>query len=732
VDRVRQSLSRFTETAGDVAQRPFEVLVGDLTDGNALRDARLEEVTHVLHIAGETSFRSSRRAQQTNVTGTLALAQRMRNIRGLVRFVHVGTAYICGARPPALVHETDHPRDGVRHLVEYTRSKAECELLLQRDFADLPLVVARPSVVVGHTQLGCGPSASIFWYYRAVDILRRVPAPVQTRKDIVPVDYVAKALLFLLFNPSLRYRCYHISAGEAAGVSWAEMADVFARCGGRVPEAYDVADFASLTKERARLQELLGAGDENLLLRALEPFFQFSAEVLALFDNRRLLSEGMPAPPRFTDYLPLCIASSGDRGVYQQLVHDVWGSAAPPPWRCGEPLTPDLQAQVQRRGVFECCKWNTQVDGQPLVCSFPLILDGTAWQAVVRLAANLARETLAAEQELLRRPDLHRDLGLPRTLMRWLRRTRCDGPARAGPRVMRFDFHWTVDGWRISEANTDVAGGFVEASGISGLVAENYPGYRPAGDPADVLSEAVTRCRMDDRPVGLLHQAACLEDRQTMLYLARRLQERNVEVCLLDEGQLKSGAGRFEAHCDWYRGPLSLLIRFLPADSLRCLPRAASPSAFFAGSGTPLCNPGYAILTQSKRFPLVWERMATQLPTWRSLLPETHSPGEVPDLEAGDWVIKPALGHEGHDVRMRLVTDRQVWQGVVRTVRRRPGSWVAQRCFFTVPVATPDGLLFPCLGVYVIDGRVAGCYGRMAARPVIDDRSREVAVLVKS
>jgi hypothetical protein len=159
---------------------------------------------------------------------------------------------------------------------------------------------------------------------------------------IVPVDYLAEALLFLLFSHSLRHQRYHISAGEAAGVSWAEMAEVFARCSGRLPEPYCVADFALVTRECARLQELLGAGDEDLLLRALEPYFQFSAKVVALFDNRRLLSEGMPAPPRFTEYLPACIASSRDRGVYQQLLHDVWGSAAPPPWRCGEPLTPDL------------------------------------------------------------------------------------------------------------------------------------------------------------------------------------------------------------------------------------------------------------------------------------------------------------------------------------------------------------------------------------------------------
>ncbi len=62
-----------------------------------------------------------------------------------------------------------------------------------------------------------------------MDLLRRVPAPLDARKDIVPVDYVAEALLFLLLHESLRWRRYHISAGEIASVTWREMAAVFAR-----------------------------------------------------------------------------------------------------------------------------------------------------------------------------------------------------------------------------------------------------------------------------------------------------------------------------------------------------------------------------------------------------------------------------------------------------------------------------------------------------------------------
>ena len=322
--RVRRSLARFADAGAlDAALRRCEVLRGDLTDPQALADPRLDAVTHVLHLAANTSFRSVRGVRHTNILGTLALAHRLRRAPGLVRFLYVGTAYVCGASPPRVVHEDDYPRPDVRHLVEYTSSKAECELLLERTAPEVPLVIARPSVVVGHTQLGCRPSASIFWYYRAVDLLRRVPVPLDTHKDIVPVDYTAEALLLLLLKPELLHRRYHVSAGEAGGVSWREMAAAFAECYGERPEnTYRVADFPTLVRERGRLRELLGPGDEERLLQALEPFFRFSACGVEAFDNRRLLDEGLPPPPRFTDYLRVCATQPPGRSVYEQMRDD--------------------------------------------------------------------------------------------------------------------------------------------------------------------------------------------------------------------------------------------------------------------------------------------------------------------------------------------------------------------------------------------------------------------------
>jgi nucleoside-diphosphate-sugar epimerase/glutathionylspermidine synthase len=733
LERAKRSIARFGGPASESAWQRCEVLAGDLTELATLADPLLEQVTHVLHAAGDTSLRSVRRVRDTNIAGTLALARRLAHAPRLVRFLHVGTAYICGAGPPSLVHEEDYPAPTARHLVEYTRSKAECEQLLASEVPELPLVVARPSVVVGHTRLGCGPSASIFWYYRVVDLLRRVPASLDARKDIVPVDYVAEALLFLLFHEPLRWRRYHVSAGEGASVTWREMGAVFARYHGERPEnPYELADFSRLVRERARLRPLLGPGDEDLLLRALEPFFLLSSSGAEVFDNCRLLAEGMRPPPRFSEYLPACITQPANRGIYEQLLHDVWASSIPSlPWHCDKPLTAECHARLLRRAVFDCCKWNTQVEGAPLLCPFPLVLDSPAWDQVARLSSQLAREALAAEAELSQRPDLHVQLGLPRALRRCLRHLRGAACASRELRVIRFDFHWTPEGWRISEANTDVAGGFIEASGVTQLLATCYPGCRAGGDPAGTLADATQRrCGAGCR-VGLLHLSVHSEDYQTMLYLARRLEERGVRPCLLSTAQLRWRAGGFDADCDWDRGPLDLLFRFLPAEWLPQMLRAVTWHGLFTGGRTLLCNPGRAVLTQSKRFPLVWDRLVTRLPTWRSLLPETRSPADVPDLESGNWVLKPALGHEGHNVRLHAVTEEDEWRRLVRFVRKHPDDWAAQRRFCPIPLATPDGLLYPCVGVYVIDGRVCGCYGRLAPRPLIDERSREVAILVR-
>ena len=113
--RLRDALARFADAAlFEAALERCGIVCGDLTEPATLADARLDDVTHALHLAANTSFRSVRSVRHTNILGTLALAHRLRRVAGLCRFVFVGTAYICGANPPRLVHEDDYPRAEVR------------------------------------------------------------------------------------------------------------------------------------------------------------------------------------------------------------------------------------------------------------------------------------------------------------------------------------------------------------------------------------------------------------------------------------------------------------------------------------------------------------------------------------------------------------------------------------------------------------------------------------------
>jgi glutathionylspermidine synthase len=396
------------------------------------------------------------------------------------------------------------------------------------------------------------------------------------------------------------------------------------------------------------------------------------------------------------------------------------------PWSCRAPLPPADFADLMRRAIFACCKWHTQVEDRPVLCPYPLVVPAVVWKHLSGQALALAREALAAEQELPDRPELHAELGLPSALCAALRRVRREGPTR-GPRVIRFDFHWTDDGWRISEANADVAGGFIESSGVTALMARYHPDLEVAGDPAGVLAEVV-EVRL---PVALLHLTGYTEDRQIALYLGRRLHERGRTAFPCAPDQVRWERGQAWLTCPGYSGPAGLVFRFFPAEWLPSLPRRTNWTGFFSGGRTPVCNPGSAVLSASKRFPLIWDRLTTSLSAWRSLLPTTLAPDRDTLSDPDDWVIKPALGHEGNDIGLAGVTDADDWDAIRASAVRHPDAWVIQRRFRPVPLETPEGPQYPCLGIYVIEGRIAGAYGRIADRSLTDDRARDIVVLIE-
>ncbi|MBW4673385.1 MAG: SDR family oxidoreductase [Desmonostoc geniculatum HA4340-LM1] len=306
--RLAGSLKRFTDVP--LFEERVKIIAGDLAAVADSSDRILKDVTHVVHAAADTSFLGCRNVWQVNYDDTCRFAERMRRCPQLKRFLYVGTAWICGNNPPAIVKEDLYPMAGIDHHVEYSRSKAATEQHLA-SMSDFPLLIVRPSVVVGHTTLGCKPTASLFWVFFTFDRMRQITWSQSNYIDVVPADYVGFALQTLLFLPEPDYRCYHISSGLASSCNWQQIANAFGLVAGESakPNPYNHVNCFS-----DEALEQLYPTSVRRLRRAIELYARFASHN-TIFDNTRLLEVGCPPPPRFIDWIPQCLETIAGRKI---------------------------------------------------------------------------------------------------------------------------------------------------------------------------------------------------------------------------------------------------------------------------------------------------------------------------------------------------------------------------------------------------------------------------------
>lgn len=398
------------------------------------------------------------------------------------------------------------------------------------------------------------------------------------------------------------------------------------------------------------------------------------------------------------------------------------------PLTIGQPLPQAQFHDIRLSMIFDYHKWDPQYEDVSTLACFPLILESAAWNELRVQAERLWREAIAAEREAIRRPELLKKIGLGSPVTKALNHIAQQEPSRAMARMMRFDFHLTIEGWRISEANADVPGGFIESCEFTRLVSMCYPGTVAPGDVAAAYADAILRELEPRSQIALVHATAFTDDRQVMLFLADKFSSRGLNSILVSPADLFWVDGRAKvAGCD---KPLDGLVRFFPAEWLPNISHRHRWERFFYGSRTPISNPAYALIVQSKRFPLIWDQLRTPVPTWRHLLPETHDPRHVAWQTNEEWVLKPSLGRVGELIGIRGVTAEKEWRQITHDVRRHPQRWVAQRRFSPLAMSAGDETMYACIGVFVIDGKACGIYGRIAKAILIDARANDVAVVI--
>lgn len=221
---------RVVAIAGDVVQPELGLS----------REARtaLAGVQRIVHCAASVSFDLPlEESRMINVIGTERMLALARTLPRLERFDAVSTTYVAGLRDD-VVREADLEHDRGFHN-SYEQSKHEAEQLLRRAMADLPIAVHRPSIVVGDSRTGkTGAWKVLYWPLKVIarGLLPVLPYDPECRLDIVPVDFVADAILALADDPTTLGGTFHLAAGPGRDASMADfMAAVFRKLGRRPP-----------------------------------------------------------------------------------------------------------------------------------------------------------------------------------------------------------------------------------------------------------------------------------------------------------------------------------------------------------------------------------------------------------------------------------------------------------------------------------------------------------------
>lgn len=378
--------------------------------------------------------------------------------------------------------------------------------------------------------------------------------------------------------------------------------------------------------------------------------------------------------------------------------------------------------------IFRGYKWDPQVGDHNTVAEHVLVLDYATARHLEAWAEQLAAETVQLEEAMLCRPELVEELGFPRVVNRAIRHMG-HYTSQQNVRLMRFDFHPTISGWAVSEVNSDVPGGLAEASVLPEIAGSYFPQYEPGENVAHHLLEGFQKCTAPGSRIAFIHATSYSDDRQVMQFLGDYFEKQGYRSLYAAPDHIIWKNHRAVSRMEGEEGPVDGIVRFFPLEWLANLPRRSGWGGYYE-SETPSCNHPVAIFAQSKRLPLIWDKLGVNLTAWKALLPETCAPGRKP--QSDEWIYKPVLGRVGEGISIREAVAAKEYKRIQRIVRMNPRGWIAQKRFESLPVSGVDGEAFHlCVGVFVVDGRAAGFYGRISPYPRIDARAKDIPVLVE-
>jgi thioester reductase-like protein len=255
----------------------------------------------LIHCAASLNRKSEKQCLNVNLRGTLEviqLARRAQNRHGLRRYSHVSTVAVAGKRQNEVVTE-DSAIDWSRSDYDpYARTKKFCEHMANQLLPDVQKTIFRPAIILGDSRRG---ETSQFDMVQAFHVLAQMPVlPLRPddKIDIVPANYVGRAVVTIHQKEEPAHGIYHLSSGTGSQ-TYQQLTDALAKAGGIMRPVFSPMlgrPFSHTVNWVANRGGALGRGAS--LLKVFWPYLDWNT----VFDNSRVVAEMGEAPAKFSTY----------------------------------------------------------------------------------------------------------------------------------------------------------------------------------------------------------------------------------------------------------------------------------------------------------------------------------------------------------------------------------------------------------------------------------------------
>lgn len=229
------------------------------------------------------------------------------------------------------------------------------------------------------------------------------------------------------------------------------------------------------------------------------------------------------------------------------------------------PIPQDKYDEYRLTLMFDCYKWDPQFLDSNTIAKYALVITRKEHEELKKLTEGLDVETRAAEEFLNQHLEFIKPLALPKKVSREIKNMKNYEPEKH-VRLMRYDFHPTMeDKWAVSEVNSDVPGGFAEASFMPKAAMELLKDEKFSFiNFGKIMVDAMTEKVPQNGKIMMVHCTSYSDDRQVMQFLGDRLKERGFQILYGAADHIRFKDNIAYSILDGNEGKLDAIFRFTP------------------------------------------------------------------------------------------------------------------------------------------------------------------------